>query len=130
MQSHDTVHMIRHHDKFIAFNTRIMTWQSVPHRLNDGTELVGPHFSADNLPKQTRTILSHDRDEIRTRLRVIVIAQPNRPATWSIWVELHRSRYLNVQVILCNCIHSTVGAGLKPARGAVDGMGPVRAGQV
>ena len=114
-QYHDTVNMVRHHDKCIAFNTGIMIWQLVPYRLNEATAVVQPHFPVYNFPEQTRTILRYDRDEIRARLPIIVFGQTNRTAIVFVRIVLHGCNYLAAMFWVCNRVRPKVGAGFKPA---------------
>jgi hypothetical protein len=127
-QRNDAVNVVWHNHERIAFNTRVMIWQFVPLRLNDATELICAHFTIDNLTEQTRTILCHSRNEIRPALRVIVSAQTDRTAMLFVRVILHRCRHLTAINFFCKCDFPNVGAGFKPARGAVMRGNPVRAG--
>jgi catechol 2,3-dioxygenase-like lactoylglutathione lyase family enzyme len=92
-----------------------MIWQFVPRGLNDTTELVRSHFVVYNFTEQTRSVSSHDRNEIRAGLRVIVSAQSDRTAAAFRNVVIHRGPINNC---ICDSTQSSVfnaGAGFKPA---------------
>jgi hypothetical protein len=87
MNHDDAVNVIRHNNKSVQFDIREMVRDFVPHPIRDCAQRRQPHLPIDDLAEQPFASVGADRDKIRARLRIIVIAQAwrfarRRDDTW------------------------------------------------
>jgi hypothetical protein len=72
-QLDDPVDMIGHDNVFVKNDMRIMIRQIAPGVVGDGAVFAQRHFTIDNLPEQTQTVVRTDRHVIETRRGIIPI---------------------------------------------------------
>ena len=78
MENDDAVNMIRHDDEGIQCDSRPNVRRTEPSVANDAPVFGQSHTHMSacvNVPQQTFPLIGADRDEIRSRLCIIVVAQ-------------------------------------------------------
>ena len=88
-QLKDTMQVVRHDDKQISTNIRIMCRYCKPALLHNLSKIVQMHFAIHNFTKQTSSVLDTNRDVIISCLRIIIIPQTNRTPTMSFTMSTH-----------------------------------------
>src|SRR5947209_20247575 len=75
VDNYDTVDVVWHHDAGIKGAVIEPSWQIQPCLLDQLPDRAQYHLIADYLAKQTLSLMRDNRNEIRTRLRIIVTLQ-------------------------------------------------------
>ncbi|MGB4292114.1 MAG: hypothetical protein WBJ37_04425 [Bacteroidales bacterium] len=81
--------MIRHDNKSIGSNTRVMPSHLIPDGVNHSPRIVQHHFPIHNIPEQTFTVMGANGNKIRPRLGIIVMFQSGGTAVMNVGVVGH-----------------------------------------
>jgi hypothetical protein len=116
IQHNDPMNMVWHEHKRVAFDTRIVTCQIIPHRLNHAPGIIQPYFSIHDLTKETGSIPRNGCNEIGSSLSIIIpLKRIDRRWGFSTPEFIDALYRRNKGFLQMTFFCGTVGAGLKPA---------------
>ncbi|MDD5036010.1 MAG: hypothetical protein PHE55_14770, partial [Methylococcaceae bacterium] len=90
----DGVKMVRHYHEFIQFDFGADFSRFQPFIAGDLPKLIQDHHPIPYFPKQTRPLMTADGDEIKSILRIIIMAQTNRAAVMDGGIIHEDSRHM------------------------------------
>src|SRR5881296_3966993 len=72
----NAVHMVGHHHESIQHNGWEMRWNLTPPLLRDTAAAIETHVPRNHLSEHVASLSQTNGDEIRSRMRVIISAEP------------------------------------------------------
>jgi hypothetical protein len=90
VQNEDCVEVIRHHHRRIDRDIRESVRDSMQQVRHHSARVVENGIFAVDSTEQARAAFRADRDEVRARLRIVVVGEPQRSAVVAAGIVGHR----------------------------------------